>query len=44
MRHFIDTEDEDIKKFALYKFDDCENLPLAMKDSILGKRSQGTSL
>ena len=41
--HFTDQTDS-TKKFALYKFNDCEALPDEIQDSILGKRPNGHSL
>lgn len=40
--HFTDHIDN-TKKYALYKFNDCEPLPEDIQDSILGKKRKGGS-
>ena len=42
IRHFEDKEDQFIKKYQLYKFNDCEKISIdTLRESLLGKKHKG---
>ncbi|CDW90287.1 UNKNOWN [Stylonychia lemnae] len=43
LRHYVDDEDENYKKYALYKFNDEVSLTQQIKESILGKRLKNSN-
>jgi len=44
IHNFKDKNDLDTKKFALYKFNDCETLPDDLKESLIGGKRKGNEL
>lgn len=44
LHNFKDKNDLDVKKYALYKFNDCENLPDDLREQMLGSKRKGNTL